>query len=88
MRSALDSYVVEVLLAIHSPWRRASAVARRLRRFTVAAFDPYRPELHYMRVPGPKSREKIRRSDGRIAAAIGEARGKGGEVVPIRKPAG
>jgi len=28
----------------------------RLRRF----FDPYRPELHYMRGPGPKWREKQR----------------------------
>ena len=23
-------------------------------------FDPYRPELHYMRGPGPKSRERAR----------------------------
>lgn len=23
------------------------------RQFIVAAFDPYRPELHYMRGPGP-----------------------------------
>jgi hypothetical protein len=88
MRGAMDSYVVDVLLALHSPWRRASRVARRLRRLTAAAFDPYRPELYYMRGPGPKSREKIRRSDGRMAAAIGEARGKDGEVVPLRKPAG
>jgi hypothetical protein len=25
-----------------------------------ALFDPYRPELHYMRGPGPKWREKQR----------------------------
>jgi hypothetical protein len=30
------------------PWRRC--------------FDPYRPELHYMRGPGPKWREKHRRA--------------------------
>ena len=24
-----------------------------------AIFDPYRPELHYMRGPGPKWREKF-----------------------------
>jgi hypothetical protein len=28
------------------------------RRFTKRIFDPYRPELHYMRGPGPKWREK------------------------------
>ena len=27
--------------------------------FFVAAFDPYRPEQHYMRGPGPKCREKL-----------------------------
>jgi hypothetical protein len=47
-----------VLFAMHAPWRGASAVAQRLRKLTAAAFDPYRPELHYMRGPGPKCREK------------------------------
>jgi hypothetical protein len=28
------------------------------RRFFVRAFDPYRPELHYMRGPGPAWRAK------------------------------
>jgi hypothetical protein len=28
----------------------------------VSLFDPYRPELHYMRGPGPKWREKHARS--------------------------
>ncbi len=27
-------------------------------QFFVRAFDPYRPELHYMRGPGPASRAK------------------------------
>jgi hypothetical protein len=27
-----------------------------------ALFDPYRPELHYMRGPGPKWRAKYRRA--------------------------
>ncbi len=58
MRAASDSYVVDVLL--RSPWRGASAAARRLRRLTASALDPYRPELHYMRGPGPKWREKYR----------------------------
>jgi len=29
-----------------------------LRRFFAKAFDPYRPELHYMRGPGPAWRAK------------------------------
>jgi len=28
------------------------------RQFFARAFDPYRPELHYMRGPGPASRAK------------------------------
>ncbi len=28
------------------------------RQFFVRAFDPYRPELHYMRGPGPACRAK------------------------------
>ncbi|WP_119421769.1 hypothetical protein [Desertibaculum subflavum] len=33
---------------------------RRWRREWVRLFDPYRPELHYMRGPGPKCRAKQR----------------------------
>ena len=58
MRAASDSYVIDVLLARRSPGRGASGAARRLRRLTAWALDPYRPELHYMRGPGPKWREK------------------------------
>ncbi|RWB73039.1 MAG: hypothetical protein EOQ50_18965 [Mesorhizobium sp.] len=36
---------------------RVSAAAA-LRRFVRDLFDPYRPELHYMRGPGPRWREK------------------------------
>jgi hypothetical protein len=37
----------------------ASAVRRRLwRTLRKALFHPYRPELHYMRGPGPKWHEK------------------------------
>jgi hypothetical protein len=32
-----------------------------------ALFDPYRPELHYMRGPGPKWREKHATRSCRIA---------------------
>jgi hypothetical protein len=33
-------------------------VLRGFRRSLTALFDPYRPELHYMRGPGPKWRER------------------------------
>jgi hypothetical protein len=41
----------------HIHCRRAWALLRNLAN---ALFDPYRPELHYMRGPGPKSRAKHR----------------------------
>jgi hypothetical protein len=56
MRAASDSYVVNVLFARHLPW--SHAVARWLQRLMPSAIDPYRPELHYMRGPGPKWRAK------------------------------
>ncbi len=37
---------------------RLSAVQTRWRRLITIACDPYRPELHYMRGPGPKWRAK------------------------------
>jgi hypothetical protein len=36
----------------------AARVAARARRLTRIVFNSYRPELHYMRGPGPKWREK------------------------------
>ena len=38
--------------------RVAAALAVLWRSFLRDAFDPYRPELHYMRGPGPKWRAK------------------------------
>ena len=49
-----DSYVLTTLLASRTPALRLDPVIRQWRRL----FDPYRPELHYMRGPGPKWREK------------------------------
>lgn len=45
--------------ALHQPqpWMPA-ALIRFFQDFARAMFDPYRPELHYMRGPGPKWREK------------------------------
>jgi hypothetical protein len=54
MTALSDSYVLRVLLAPRTPVRGLDAVARRWRKL----LDPYRPELHYMRGPGPKWREK------------------------------
>jgi hypothetical protein len=40
-------------------WTPAFPVVARLwRELLEAFFDPYRPELHYMRGPGPKWRKK------------------------------
>jgi hypothetical protein len=53
-----DSYVCRVLLAIPAPARSLNVTARRRRWLGESLFDPYKPELHYMRGPGPKWREK------------------------------
>jgi len=54
MSALSDSYVARVLFATHRPAGALDAIARRWRWLR----DPYRPELHYMRGPGPKWREK------------------------------
>jgi hypothetical protein len=58
MNTAIRSYVCAVLL----PSRSAASVPKVARphwwRLTGALSDPYHPELHYMRGPGPKWREK------------------------------
>ena len=56
-----DSYVLRVLLG---PTRGLDAKAQRWRRAGASLFNPYRPELHYMRGPGPKWREKHKYGDG------------------------
>ena len=54
MSGISHSYVLSVLLASRMPAHVSSGVVRRWRRM----FDPYRPELYYMRGPGPKWSEK------------------------------
>jgi hypothetical protein len=39
-------------------WRNLAKAVRELQRTFEDAFDPYRPELHYMRGAGPKCRAK------------------------------
>jgi hypothetical protein len=58
MSSFTGSYVHEVLLAKRPTSHANDACRRGWRRLTSSLFDPYRPELHYMRGPGPKWREK------------------------------
>jgi hypothetical protein len=50
--------------AIRAPAARGDTGTGLWRKFLMELFAPYRPELHYMRGPGPKWREK----HGRAAA--------------------
>ena len=47
--------IVSGTLASFPPFARLTAY---LKAFAEAMFDPYRPELHYMRGPGPAWRKK------------------------------
>jgi hypothetical protein len=56
MREFSGSYVLRVLFATTTSG--GGPVARRWHRLATSSFDWYRPELHYMRGPGPKWRKK------------------------------
>jgi hypothetical protein len=58
MNTGVESYVRTVLLASGSAVPGAKPVRPHWWRLTTAVSDPYRPELYYMRGPGPKWREK------------------------------
>ena len=45
-------------MATSMPLYPGGALAETFRTLRRDFFDPYRPELHYMRGPGPKWREK------------------------------
>jgi hypothetical protein len=64
MRTFSASCVPGVLFATSALGRVVGVTARRWRRLAAPLFDPYRPELHYMRGPGPKWREKHTRDTG------------------------
>jgi hypothetical protein len=54
-----------VTLFASLPFRhRFSALVEGWQRLLQVAGDPYRPERHYMRGPGPKSRAKQRQQAG------------------------
>jgi hypothetical protein len=44
------------------------------RRFVARAFDPYRPELHYMRGPGPACRAKQMAISPQVQTMLAEIR--------------
>lgn len=54
MRPSAVSYVVQILPASRAPLRWQNLTGRFWRKLLY----PYRPELYYMRGPGPKWREK------------------------------
>jgi hypothetical protein len=58
MSTFSDSYVSRVLFASSATGRGLDLAARRWRQLRSYLCDPYRPELHYMRGPGPKWRER------------------------------
>jgi hypothetical protein len=66
MSAMMNSSVLTALLAKHQPSYGISPGRWRWRRLTGSLFDPYRPELHYMRGPGPKWREKHGQGDRTI----------------------
>jgi hypothetical protein len=70
MSTPYASYVCKVLLATHSPTYGLTAVQRHWRRLGGYLSDQYRPELHYMRGPGPKWREKHGISAAAVAPAV------------------
>ena len=58
MTAITGSFICSVLLANHPQPYGIRPDRWRWRRLTASLRDPYRPELHYMRGPGPKWREK------------------------------
>jgi hypothetical protein len=64
MNTFSNSSVSGVLFGTYGPGRILCTAARKWRRLTAPLSDPYRPELHYMRGPGPKWREKHARDAG------------------------
>jgi hypothetical protein len=64
MTTFSDSYLSKVLLAMPAPKQGLNTAARRWRWLRTSLFDTYQPELHYMRGPGPKWREKHMRGAG------------------------
>lgn len=73
MNAPVTSYFLSALLPTHRPNEGLTAAQRHWRKLVGSLSDPYRPELHYMRGPGPKWREKHAREDGRNRIAASQA---------------
>ena len=54
------------------------------RQFFIRAFDPYRPELHYMRGPGPAWRAKHKALSPAVQSMVVEIRAAKAHVSPVR----
>jgi hypothetical protein len=66
--------------------RRMNVIMTRWQRLINIARKPYRPELHYMRGPGPKWHAKRRRSAVRPAASPTGAGAPDCPPIPPAKP--
>src|SRR5690242_11741494 len=85
MSAFRNSFVCSVLLGKHAPF--CGINPGRWRRLTRSLFDPYRPELHYMRGPGPKWREKYGLAAGASPLGGGDAlrsRAKSSQASSVR----
>ena len=60
MSTFSDSYVSRLLFATPALDRVVGLTARRWRRLAAPLFDPYRPELHYMRGPAQNGERSTR----------------------------
>jgi hypothetical protein len=58
MHPPSDSYLSRAPLGMPVHVRGLNAATRRRRWLRTSLFDSYRPELHYMRGPDPKCRER------------------------------
>jgi hypothetical protein len=56
-------------------------LAELARTLMEALFDPYRPEMHYMRGPGPKWQEQQRRASSSHAGAANDRRANSSEAM-------
>jgi len=85
MSAFRNSFVCSVLLGKHEPSYGINP--GRWRWLTRSLFDPYRPELHYMRGPGPKWREKYGLAAGASPLGGGDAlrsRAKSSQAPSVR----
>jgi hypothetical protein len=71
------------LSSIADSGKRASAIRGFWRLFFLRAFDPYRPELHYMRGPGPAWRAKHKALSPAVQSMVAEIRA----AKAVRSPA-